>query len=135
MGKIKPPKGKQGSNIKLTVDSKPRLNFNYPIFCLKHLHPKYNLDKCEVDEKAKLIERMHKLSSITWEIIRTSHRHGMGAEKIERTSIKTSIPSHITPDTTLYALRFDGLKPFVGYRSEFIFHIVYIDRDFTLYNH
>ncbi len=78
---------------------------------------------------------MHKLSSMTWEQIRQAQRHGLGQEIIPQDSIRAGKPPHVTPEVNFYALRFDGLKPFVGYKKDFIFHIVYIDRAFTLYDH
>lgn len=127
------PKG--GKHIQPTADLFPKSVFNYPVFCFKHLQKDYSLEKCQRDEKIDLIERLCKLSTMTWEQIRLSDRHGLGTEKISQHSIRTGIPNHITPDVTFYALRFSGKKPIVGYKSDFIFHILYIDRDFTLYDH
>lgn len=62
-------------------------------------------------------------------------RHGLGTEKINQSSIKASKPASVTPDVSFYALRFQGKKAMVGYKSDFIFHVVYLDRDFTLYDH
>ncbi len=72
---------------------------------------------------------------MTWDQIRMAHRHGLSTEKINRSAIKASLPPSITPDLSFYALRFDGMKPMVGYKSDFIFHVVYLDRAFTLYDH
>ncbi len=132
---IKSKQGTPGNNIKPTQDLFPKSIFNYPVFCFKHLHKDYSITQCQKEEKISLVEKLHKLSTMTWEQIRLSPRHGLGSEKISQDSIKVGLPSHVTPDVTFYALRFDGMKPMVGYKSDFIFHIVYLDRDFTLYNH
>lgn len=132
---IKNRKGEAGPNIKPTEDLFSRSIFNYPVFCFKHLNKDYHLDDCTKIEKISLIEQICKLSSMTWEQIRLSPKHGLGTEKIAQDSIRASKPVHVTPDVTFYALRFDGKKPMVGYKSDFIFHIVYLDRSFKLYKH
>jgi hypothetical protein len=133
--KIKPQKGGVGTKISPTPDNFPKSEYNYPIFCLKHIHRDFCIANCTEEEKGRLIDRMHKLSSMTWEQVRQAPRHGLGQEIISQDAIKAGKPPHVTPDMNLYALRFDGLKPFVGYKKDFIFHILYIDRDFTLYKH
>lgn len=132
---IKNPNANKGKNIKPTNDLFPKSLFNYPIFCFKYMHKDYHVDKCEREEKLSLLDRICKLSTMTWEQIQFAPKHGLGTEKISQDSIKCGKPLHITPDVTFYALRFDGKKPMVGYKSDFIFHLVYLDRDFTLYNH
>ena len=76
-------------------------NYDYPIFCFKHLHKDFHINKC--------------IDSLNCEL---PH------------SIKS------TEDVKfLLAFRFDQMKPFVGFRNRFIFHVLFIDRDFTLYKH
>lgn len=134
---IKQQKADKGKHIAPTEDlfTFPKNVFNYPIFCLKYLHKDFCITRCDKDEKISLLEKLHQLSSMTWEQIRQAGRHGLGTEKIEQDSIKAGKPLHVTPDVTMYAIRFQGKKPMVGYKSHFIFHILYIDRSFTLYNH
>lgn len=124
----------KGKNIKIATVQIP--NYDYPIFCFKHLHKDHHLDHCTSDEKKSFIERLVLLSQMTWEQIKLAPRHGLGTEKIAVGSIKKGVPSFITEDVTfLLALRFDGKKPFIGHRNQFIFHVIFIDRDFTCYNH
>lgn len=35
----------------------------------------------------------------------------------------------------LLVLRILGKKPFIGHRNKFVFHILYIDNKFSVYNH
>ena len=108
----------------------------HPVFCFRYLHKDYHIDKCETDEKISLLERIVKLSGLTWQEIEYSSRHTFGSEKIHRDAIKQDLPNEITDDVPFFlALRFCGKKPFVGFRNKFIFHVLYIDRDFTLYKH
>ena len=73
---------------------------------------------------------------MTWQQIFSADKHGLGAEKIFRKSIKVSIPKHITEDVDYFiALRFCGKAPMVGYRIKDIFRLIWLDRDLTLYNH
>ncbi len=111
-------------------------DLDYPIFCFKHLHKHHNLDKCEESEKKSLIEKIVKLSQLSWADIQNAHRHGLGSEKIAISSIKPSRPSFLTDDVKfLLSLRFDGMKAMLGHRNRFIFHVLFIDRDFTVYDH
>jgi len=109
---------------------------NYPIFCFKYIHKSYHINSCENEDKIRFLERIITLSGMTWQELEYSPKHGMGTEKIQRSAIKQDLPKEITDDVTHFlAFRFSGKKPFVGFRERFIFHILYIDRDFTLYNH
>lgn len=96
---------------------------------------KYSLDSCSTEDKLAFLDQMRLLSHRTWEEVISAHRHGVGSEKIEQSSIKQTIPNYITPDTKLLALRFSGKKPMVGFRDKNIFYPVWFDVDFKLYNH
>jgi hypothetical protein len=49
--------------------------------------------------------------------------------------IKATIPSHLQSDINLLAFRFCAKAPMVGYREGNVFHVVWLDRAFTLYDH
>lgn len=134
-GKLKKLNGDAGKKIAISIDNSSNLEIHHPVFCLKYLHKKYDLDKCEDKEKIALITRMRKLSAMTWKDIQLADKHGFGTEKLPQHIINASIPSHLSKDEVLLAFRFDGKKPMVGYRNSFIFHVLYLDRDFTLYAH
>jgi hypothetical protein len=59
----------------------------------------------------------------------------LGYEKIAKKSIRATIPTHIKDDVVFIAFRFYGKAPMVGYREDVVFHLLWIDRDFTLYQH
>lgn len=134
---IKKSQPDKGKHIKVDAEKdKPYQNIHHPVFCFKHLHTKYNLSKCTDKEKKCLIEQIALISQKTWDELVLTQRHGIGCEKIEIKSLKANIPVSFTDDVKhLLAFRFDGKKPFVGFRNGFIFHVFFIDRDFTLYNH
>ena len=124
----------QGKNFKIDTTEKSKID--YPIFCFRHLHKDYDLNSCNDSEKKSLIEKIVTLSQLSWSEIQLSPRHGLGSEKISIGSIKPSLPAFITDDVgSLLSLRFDGKKPFIGLRIRFIFHVIYIDRNFSVYSH
>lgn len=139
MKRIKPQTGKisPGKNFKAHPNSGEIVEeINYPIFCFKHLHRDYNIEKCEPGEKQSLLERIVKLSSMTWLQIEQTNRHGLGSEKIAINAIRPACPSFITADVKfLLALRFQNNKPFIGFKNGYIFHVIFIDRAFNVYNH
>jgi len=108
----------------------------HPIFCFKYLDRNYYyLGACTKEEKAAFADTLDRLSQLTWAEISKSHRHGLGYEKIARKSIRATIPTHVKEDVIFIAFRFYGKAPMVGYREDVIFHLLWIDRDFTLYQH
>ena len=79
---------------------------------------------------------MKQLSQVTWQQVLLSHRESKyGSEKIEQSAIKRPIPSHVTADETLLAIRFWGKARMVGYREREIFRIIWFDYDYSLYDH
>jgi|ERR1039458_3678311 hypothetical protein len=136
--KIKKPPATHGSKIGLSPEADkatPDYNRRHPIFCLHYVVPDYCITVCDDDDKLAFVNRVRKLSGMTWNDIIRADRHGFGREKISRDAIRPQIPGHITEDVTLIALRFSGKKPMVGYQDNDVFHVVWFDRDFTLYDH
>lgn len=132
--KIQKQRNKGSKRIKSPITPESS-NQKKPVFCLQYLDREYCVTKCEKEDKVAIIGSFYNLSRLTWQQISQSGRHQNGFEKIDRKSIKRPIPSHITPDTTIIAFRYNGKKAMVGYRLDVTFHIVWFDRDFTLYNH
>ena len=93
------------------------------------------MSDCERDDQAAFACTIERLSRLTWKEIRNAPRHGVGTEKIRRDSLNSAIPGSITEDVEFLALRFSGKKAMVGFRSSEIFHVVWLDRSFTLYDH
>ena len=117
-------------------DSAAVPTLDYPVFCFKHLQSGHNVGDCSQQDKIDLIERLSKLSTLTWDQIRLAPRHGFGTEKIALNSIHPTVPTFISEDVDhLLALRFSGLKPFLGLRRGPVFHIIFIDHGFDVYNH
>ncbi|MBR1735378.1 MAG: hypothetical protein IJ730_08110 [Alphaproteobacteria bacterium] len=106
------------------------------VFSFKFMvRDEYSLFSCSQEEKNAFLKTMEKLSQLTWENVMSINRHKLGCEHISQKSIKTPIPSYITPDTQLIAFRFSGKKAMVGFRNRDTFYIIWFDKDFSLYKH
>jgi len=135
MNKLKKPDITQGKNISVNSGSTESTNNRTPLFCLEYLQPEYCLSNCQKEEKAAFADALFKRSKMLWSEIIETGRHAAGCETIKRDAIRASIPTHLTEDVRFLALRFKGKAPMVGYREGRIFHILWIDRNFTLYKH
>lgn len=130
---VKQEKGKRIATPSQTRDISPEQQ--KPVFSLYYLRRDFCLSACSKDEKAAFADTLHKLSQITWNEISSSSRHGAGYERIRKDAIRSGIPAHLREDVNFIAFRFFGKAPMVGYRDENIFHVVWIDRAFSLYDH
>lgn len=135
MGKIKSPKPQGGNRLAAPASGGAPPMLGYPVFCLKNLRAGHDVEDMEDDDKVALVRRLRHLSQMTWAQVTMAPRHGAGLEKIARTSIRPAIPTCVTEDISLVALRFNGMKPMVGWRSGDIFHIVWLDHSFDVYPH
>ncbi|MEJ2653512.1 MAG: hypothetical protein P8173_17515 [Gammaproteobacteria bacterium] len=134
--RIKTPPAQQGGRIKSAATSSDTSTEQQPPnFSLRYLNGRYCLSECAADERAAFASKLLQLSKLTWSQIRNAPRHGVGSEKIAQAAINAAIPRHVTPDVTLLAIRFDGLKAMVGYRVAATYYILWVDRDFSLYDH
>lgn len=133
--RIAKPKVRQGRRIKSPVTADAPDGQFPPIFSLQYMHTgKYGLNKCTREEKAEFADALYRLSQLTWNAIQCAPRQGMGFEKLPQNIIRANIPKHVTQDVTLLAFRFSG-KRMVGYRQRRTFYVLWIDRDFSLYDH
>jgi hypothetical protein len=136
MARIKAQAPKRGARIKLH-DAPAQVNWDKrtPVFSLRHLIKTHGLDRCSQEQKAGILDSFYRRNELTWERIKMAPRHGLGTEKIDQSAIKVPLPGHITPDTTLLALRCIGLMPMIGFREDDRFHLLWIDLDFDCYDH
>lgn len=138
MAKIKSPNKQDNSKIKPRENKKVSTNTFTPIFSFEHMIDKCHcVDCCENDDLVALVKRIRLLSKMTWNQILSSSRHKLGCEKIARDSINEKIPTklHGQEDINFLSLRFNGMKPMIGFREDRIFHIIWIDFDFKVYKH
>lgn len=133
---IKKPEKSTGKKIQ-AHESSSRTNYDleHPQFALRYIQKSHCLSACYKEEKAALADTLHKLSQLPWLEIKRAPRHGLGYEKIPRHKIKSGIPLSIPEDAEIIAFRFYSKAPMVGYRAKAVFYILWLDRDFTLYEH
>jgi len=133
--RIKPTKPNQGKKVRvqepLNYDNQP------PIFSLEKLQQgKYCLSALDKEHKAMFADAIFRRKSILWNDIKRIDRHGLGTEKIPKSSIRAPIPSFITDDINDFLVfRYKGRNPMVGYRQRDVFFVLWFDHDFSLYKH
>lgn len=110
-------------------------NSEIPIFSLRHVNKDYCLSNCTSQEKASFADALLNFNRRTWAEIICTQKDGLGCEKISPKAIRSGRPSEFTDDVPILALRFCGKAPMVGYRVKAVFHVVWFDRQFTLYDH
>lgn len=84
------------------------------------------------------LERLKKLSTMSWEEVYKTHRHSFGTETISVKSLKDSAKNHISTEITkLLVFRSTGSnKAFLGIREENVFKIFFIEYIFgDIYPH
>ena len=76
------------------------------------------------------------LSRMPWKQIRQAPSSGIGSEQFPRYRIKRAVPTSVTEEVESFSsLHFVGKKRFLGYRVGQIFHILWVDHTFEVYNH
>lgn len=134
--KLKPPGLQRGKTISTGPSAGLPLPINYPIFCFRHLHPLYDIEQCPTDDRLALLNRLTLLSRQSWQELQLAPRHGIGCEKIARTSIRPGIPQSIPEHIDFFlAFRYNGRKAVIGWRDTFVFHLLFVDRNFSVYTH
>jgi hypothetical protein len=107
-----------------------------PVFCFKYLHRDFSIDTIDKEKKGALLDQLYKLSQLTFQDIIYSQRHGLGTEKISKSSIKPKIPNFVTDEVELIAFRYSGKLPFLGFRNRNVLHLIFIENNFgDVYNH
>src|SRR5690349_14215345 len=94
-----------------------------PYFCLQSLT---NLTDCSEEQQAALSDALWRRSQMTWRELTLAPRHGLGSEQIKAEQLP-SPPAGVTDDVTYLAFRFHGKAPMVGYRTENVFHVLWLD--------
>ena len=136
MARIKKPS--QASPHRIAEASQPTNYDEVPVvFSLEKLQSgKYCFSTAQKPQKLALISSIFKRRTMTWKDINNAGRHGLGSEKLPRDQIKAPMPDFITDDVSHFlALRFDGKRPMVGYKQKNFFYILWLDCNFSLYDH
>ncbi len=109
------------------------------VFGFSEIRP-FSYTDCRNDSEffISFIDRLKKLSSLTWKVIGTSARHSFGFEKLETKYLTPSAKTHVPKGMeSLLVFRATGDNhAFLGYRDGNTFQIVFIEHDFgDVYEH
>lgn len=120
------------------ADSRNRLRsdsstYDYPSFSFAKFSEKGHGFDCMDKEFKALIRKLKTLGQLTWSQIDSIGRHSNGYEKIPISEIHEN--TDMFPGDKAIVFRYNGLKPVAGFREGNVFHIVYLDEDFRLYDH
>ena len=88
-------------------------------------------------------DKLRMLSELEWQMIEGSPRETNGFEMIPVSSLNASLPSAFNTHKEIWVFRFGGggnvgsrtAGRIAGIRDDEKFYVLFIDRDFTLYNH
>jgi hypothetical protein len=135
--RLKASQPQKGKRIKPPESSKNEVPAQQrkPLFSFQNVQKNYCISLCDLEDRAQLALTLLNLSQLTWAQLHQAGRLKLGYEIISRKSISGRLPPCIKEDTNLIAFRFSGMKPMVGYRENEVFNVVWLDRDFTLYDH
>ena len=127
---------KNPEKTRIRADASRRPGEEYPAFSLRYLSPQWCITGCNQEGRAAFADRIRILTQKSWMEILNLPKQGQGFEKIPRNQIKAAIPPHVTEDVThFWSFRFHGKAPMVGYKSGEIFHVLWFDPNFALYDH
>lgn len=137
MGKIKRPGLNRGSRVSAPESTGVATTFDHPVFCLRYLQRNHDICDCSPEQRQQLLDQMRLLSQKSWLELHQAPYRGIGSEKIPRHQIQKAIPESpvVTDDVTFIAFRFAGKAPMIGYRHLTVFRILWLDHDFSVYNH
>lgn len=132
--RLKRPKAATGKRVKAhEVPERPDSDDCPPAFCFQYMVDDYSVDACGKDDQAMLAQAIFRRRNLTWKQLRTEHKHALGSETIDHLLMPR--PRGVTEDVRILAFRFSGKKAMVGFREDQIFHVVWLDHDFSVYKH
>lgn len=131
--KHRPPES--GRRLLVRESLEPNWQAERPVFSFHYMVRGYCIEDCLEQEKSALADALWRRSQLSWLALGQAAHHALGYEKIKQDAIKTPIPPHVTPDMTLIAFRYNGLKPMIGYRERDVFHILWVDPHLEVYDH
>lgn len=132
--RLKPSHAREEGRLRVTKTGPASLR--EPIaFCLWRMASGYTVSDCSSKDRAAFAERLYRLSQLTWPEVYSSHRHGLGAEKIARGDLRACVQDRIPEGVAPIAFRFSGKKPMIGYRDENTLCIVALDPKLEAYPH
>ncbi|CAM3304385.1 hypothetical protein [Pseudomonas plecoglossicida] len=135
MSHLKGRAPKQSQLLKPRAEPTENPDLKPPIFSFEFLQNGYCVSDCTNDERGTMLGKLRTISQLSWQELRQAPRHGLGYETIARNALKAPLPPVVTEDVNLIAFRAIGKAPMVGFRSGRTFHVLWVDRGFTVYDH
>lgn len=114
------------------VEEPPKVTFGF-----EHLHNFSWTETKDVRFFKDFLSHLQKFSTMTWQAIYGSPRHGLGTETLPVSSIRPQIFGIPNEIQKLLVLRATGDNhPFLGYRDKDTFQVVFIEAEFgDVYKH
>ncbi len=131
------PLRRQGQRIIPPREVIVNFNSRKPKITFEFLSGDYSLSKCEIREKAEIIDSLYRISMHSWqELLVMGRKHG-GCESLPLASLKCHVPDDFIFMGQKHATVFHnpGKIPILGIRVDDILFVFCIDRTFTAYNH
>jgi len=135
MGRLQDRGSKPSKVLRERTEQVENPDLKPPLFSFEFLQSPYCVSDCTSEERSSVLSKLRQLSQLTWQQLKQQNRHALGFEIIGRPSFKVAIPQFVTADVNLLAFRAIGMAPMVGYRVGRVFHILWVDRNFTVYKH
>lgn len=136
-GKIKAPEVNKGAHF--TALNIQDYNKIPVIFSLRHIQPgKYCFSRLEQKQKSDFAEALFRRKDFTWNDYHQSSKQALGCELLLFDCLKiSSKPVCVTDDLDkVIVIRFSGNDGrIVGFREQNIYHVLWIDCSFELYDH
>ena len=133
--KLKKPAFKESFRFK--APKEPPIDFDSlpPAFSFRHI--KYSgkrcLSKCDDNAKVSIVDKLMRLSQLTWKQIYSQSKEKLGFEKIPRDKLKFPLPSIVTPEVNIMVFRYSDAGRIAGFRAFDVYHIIAIGPNHDLY--
>jgi hypothetical protein len=130
---LRAPEPRSGTKLR-APDGRPdgSTNQRHPVFCFRYLR---NHDECPADDIVALVKKLRQLSQLTWQAISLASSQGPGTEYIKTYQIKVELHEIAKREDSVMAIRYSGKARMLGLREGATLQILWIDHDFTAYQH
>lgn len=133
--RLKKPKA-EGSKRLQPAPEVPSSNKQKPLFSFRFIEQDFCTCKTKQDDNGKIWTKIEGLSQhLAWEDIQKQPREKWGTEIIPRTIIKKQVPTNVPDSVEILAFHTNGYARIIGYRSERIFYVLWLDCNGDIYDH
>lgn len=131
-------------NAEFTPPTSDKVKNNRPLFSFRHICQKdFCAKKMPVEKFKAYSDKLRILSDLEWSAIESSPKETNGFELMPVSSLNATLPTLFKTLQEIWVFRFGGggnvgsrtSGRIAGVREGDSFFVLFIDRDFTLYNH